>query len=193
MVTSELRDAEQHITHSRQAILNENHFNNKKIDRHIKYIDEKINHYLKDLEENDQAEVTDRKPSAKEINERIKELRERKDIYEGYKKELQGSEKSEISTTDPDARLMGSNNKGVDISYNVQTAVDAKQKLIADYKVTTNCICQLKNTIVFRLPNITFIPFIFIHINVGFIVNFFFIHTKHLQNIIKINPKYRLF
>ena len=115
-----------------------NNFNNKKIDRHIKYIDEKINHYLKDLEENDQAEVTDRKPSAKEINERIKELRERKDIYEGYKKELQESEKSEISTTDPDARLMGSNNKGVDISYNVQTAVDAKYKLIADYKVTTN-------------------------------------------------------
>ena len=97
-----------------------------------------INHYMKDLEENDQVQVIDRKPSAKEINERIKELRERKDIYEGYKKELQESEKSEISTTDPDARLMGSNNKGVDVSYNVQTAVDAKHKLIADYKVTTN-------------------------------------------------------
>jgi len=51
-------------------------------------------------------------------------------------KQLIDSEKNEISTTDPDARLMCNNNNNVDVSYNVQTTVDAKHKLIADFKVT---------------------------------------------------------
>lgn len=115
-----------------------NNFSNKKIDRHIKYIDEKINQYMNDLEENDCIEEVDRKPSAEEIKQRIQELRTRKEIYEGYKAELEESKENELSTMDPDARLMSSNNNGVDVSYNVQATVDAKNKLIADFKVTSN-------------------------------------------------------
>lgn len=33
---------------------------------------------------------------------------------------------------------MCNNNNNVDVSYNIQTTVDAKNKLIADFKVTTN-------------------------------------------------------
>jgi len=51
-------------------------------------------------------------------------------------KKLKETGQNEISTTDPDARLMCNNNNNVDVSYNVQTTVDAKEKLIADFKVT---------------------------------------------------------
>ena len=116
-----------------------NNYNKKKLDRHLKHIDEKIEKYLKELDENDdEEEGIDRKPTAEEIKERIKQLRERKQIYESYQKELEEEGKSEISTTDPDARLMASNNNGLNVSYNVQVAVDAKHKMVTGFEVTNN-------------------------------------------------------
>jgi len=113
-----------------------NNFNEKKLERHIKYLDEKIDEYMKELDESDKNESIDRKPSANEVNKRLQELKERKEKYENMKKTLKESGENEISTTDPDARLMCNNNNNVDVSYNVQTTVDAKNKLIVDFKVT---------------------------------------------------------
>ena len=45
---------------------------------------------------------------------------------------------AEVSTTDPDARLMAVNKNGIEVSYNVQTAVDQKHKLVVDSEVTNN-------------------------------------------------------
>ena len=97
-----------------------NNYSAKKLERHIQYIDEKIDTYLKDLEAGDQAESIDRKPSAEEIQKRIKELRNRKLKYEGYQEQLKNTGENEISTNDPDARLMCNNNNNVDVSYNIQ-------------------------------------------------------------------------
>ena len=58
--------------------------------------------------------------------------------YEEYKKQLEQTGQNEMSTTDPDSRLMCNNNNSVDVSYNVQTTVDSKHKLIVDFKVTQN-------------------------------------------------------
>lgn len=115
-----------------------NNYSGKKLERHIQYIDEKIDTYLQELETGDQAEAADRKPDAEEIQKRIQELRQRKGKYESYQEQLKETDSNEISTTDPDARLMCNNNNNVDVSYNVQTTVDAKHKLVADFKVTTN-------------------------------------------------------
>jgi transposase len=124
-----------------------NNYSEKKLERHIKYIDEKVEKYMQELDEWDDLEADDRKPTADEIKERIKELRERKQEYEGYKEQLKETGAKEISTTDPDARLMCNNNGNVDVSYNVQTTVDARHKLIADFKVTQrpNDIGELDN------------------------------------------------
>jgi transposase len=113
-----------------------NNYSAKKLDRHLKYIDEKIDTYIQELDEGDQAEATDKKPSAEEIQKRIQELKNRKQKYESYQKQLEKNGKNEISTTDPDARLMANNNNNVDVSYNIQTTVDSKHKLIADFKVS---------------------------------------------------------
>jgi transposase len=113
-----------------------NNFSEKKLDRHIKYIDEKIDKYLQELDEGDVNENHDRKPDAGEIKKRIQELKNRKEKYEGYKKQLEEKGENEVSTTDPDARLMCNNNNSVDVNYNVQTTVDAKHNIILDFKVT---------------------------------------------------------
>lgn len=113
-----------------------NNYNKKKIERHKKYIEEKIESYLEELDENDELEKEDRQPSAEEIKKRIEELKNRKTRFEGLEKELEASGQNEISTVDPDARLMNNNNNSVDVAYNVQTTVDAKHKLICDFEVT---------------------------------------------------------
>ena len=112
-----------------------NNYNLKKLDRHLKHLDEKIEGYLKELDDHDQIESPDRQPDAREITERIQQLKDRKEKYQQYRRKLKQSGENEISTTDPDSRLMVNNNH-VEVSYNVQTTVDAKHKLIADFKVT---------------------------------------------------------
>ncbi len=111
-----------------------NNYSQKKIQRHLKYIDEKIKEYLKELDGNDEVEKEDLKLSAEELQEKLDQLKKRKETYEGYAEKLE--EEKEISTTDPDSRLMSNNNNSVEVSYNVQTAVDSKNKLIVDFKVT---------------------------------------------------------
>lgn len=113
-----------------------NNYSAKKLDRHIEYIDKKIDTYMQELDEADQAEACDKKPSVEEIQKRLQELKSRKQKYETYQRQLEKSGQNEISTTDPDARLMANNNNNVDVCYNVQTTVDSKHKLIADFKVS---------------------------------------------------------
>ena len=113
-----------------------NNYSAKKLERHIKYIDEKIDKYMQEMDEGDTAETSDRKPDTNEIRERLQELKNRKQKYEEYKTHLEKNGENEISTTDPDARLMCNNNNNVDVSYNVQTTVDSKHKLIVDFKVS---------------------------------------------------------
>jgi transposase len=115
-----------------------NNFNEKNLNRRLRYIDEKIEHYMSEMDETDECEETSKKPDENEIDNRIKELKRRKALYEGYKQELEDKDIGEISTTDPDARLMAVNNNGVDVCYNVQTVVDSKHKLIVDCNVINN-------------------------------------------------------
>ncbi len=112
-----------------------NNYNLKKLERHLQYLDEKIEGYLQELDDHDQIESPDRQPDAREITQRIQQLKDRKEKYQQYRRKLKQSGQNEISTTDPDSRLM-TNNNHVEVSYNVQTTVDAKHKLIADFKVT---------------------------------------------------------
>lgn len=113
-----------------------NNYSKKKLDRHIKYVDEKIEKYIEELDKTDEAESCNKKPDAKEIQKRLKELKNRRVKYETLKEELKETGKTEISATDPDARLMSNNNNTVDISYNLQAAVDAKNKMFTDFKIT---------------------------------------------------------
>jgi len=115
-----------------------NNFNPKKIKRHVEYLNQRIDEYMASLDQADEAESTLTVPDAVEIKRRIAEYQERKQNYEAMLNEMQTQGINEISTTDPDARMMSANNNGLDLCYNVQTAVDSKHSLIVDCDVINN-------------------------------------------------------
>ena len=113
-------------------------FTKKKLKDRLERIDEKIKEYLKELDKMDAEEdKVEKKKSAEDIQRIIKELRERKEKYQGYKSELEERRETQISLTDSESRLMPCNGK-MDVCYNVQTAVDSKNKLITEFEVTNN-------------------------------------------------------
>ncbi|MCL2472813.1 MAG: transposase, partial [Treponema sp.] len=66
----------------------------------------------------------------------VNSLRNHKERYQGYADELEKTGEKQKSLTDPDSRLMTSNGMKMDVCYNVQTAVDAENKLIVDFEVS---------------------------------------------------------
>lgn len=118
-----------------------NNFTANKLERHIKYIDEKINGYLNDIAENDKEDKennADKKPTTEDIKKLIEELNQKKLKYEEFKEAIKSGEIDQISTVDADARLMAVNNNGLDVCYNAQSVVDSKHNLIVDCEVTNN-------------------------------------------------------
>lgn len=107
-----------------------NNYNKKKIERHIKYIDEKLNEYTEALSSAD----GDAEKSV--IEQEIQKHKGRREKYEKLEQELDTSEEVQVSTTDPDSRQMIVRNNITEVAYNVQTTVDGKHLLPIDYKVT---------------------------------------------------------
>jgi len=111
-------------------------FTEKQIQKKIESLTEKIEGYLKELDMNDKDESTaGGGKTAGEINQIINNLKGHKERYQGYADELKQTGEKQKSLTDPESRLMYGNGK-TDVCYNVQTAVDAKNKLIAEFEVT---------------------------------------------------------
>lgn len=109
-------------------------FSRKKLDARLLHIDEQIQEYLTKIEETDRQE----EQSTGLAPEKLQKLLERKELYESYKAKLDATGENELSVVDPDARLMGNNRGGVDMAYNVQSAVDSKNDLILEYDVSMN-------------------------------------------------------
>ena len=111
-------------------------FTEKQIKKKIEKITEKIDEYLKALDKHDEEEnKVNRGKTVEEINQIINKLKEHKERYQGYADELKQTGEKQKSLTDSESRLMHGNGK-TDVCYNVQTAVDAKNKLVADFEVT---------------------------------------------------------
>ena len=111
-------------------------FTEKQIQKKIQKITEKIGEYLAELDRNDKEETGAKSgKTAQEINEIISSLKEHQKRYQGYTDELKQTGEKQKSLTDPESRLMHGNGK-TDVCYNVQTAVDAQNKLIVDFEVT---------------------------------------------------------
>ena len=106
-----------------------NNFNQKKIDRHLEYIENKLKEYNEALAEND----GDKKEHAeKEIEKHDK----RKQEYKKLEQQLNETGEVQVSKSDPDSRQMIIRNRITEVAYNVQTTVDAKNCIPIDYKVT---------------------------------------------------------
>jgi transposase len=105
-----------------------NNFNQKKIDRHLEYIENKLSEYEKALAEND--------GDKEEIEQEIKKHNQRKEGYKKLEQQLKESGQPQVSTSDPESRQLITRNNITEVAYNAQTTVDEKHYLPIDYKVT---------------------------------------------------------
>lgn len=99
-------------------------FSEKSLTKKIEHIDEQISQYFSELDENDSA------------NGDIQTLELRKSTYQDMLEHLRNSDETQISTTDPDSRLMDNKKGGLDVAYNIQATVDSKNALVIDQYVT---------------------------------------------------------
>ena len=104
-----------------------NNYNQKKIKRHLDYIEEKTNEYLNQLDVADAKEKTEKITG---IEEKLKRLKENKLKYDTLAKQLEESGETQVSTTDPDSRALLIQGQVVEVSYNTQAAVDEKYKMV---------------------------------------------------------------
>jgi transposase len=108
-----------------------NNFNLKKIERHLVYIDAKLEEYSSILADEDGDAQT-----LTEAHDRIKRHLNQRDKYVEMQRELERGEEVQISTSDPDSRQMITRNQITEVAYNVQSTVDAKHNIPIDFKVT---------------------------------------------------------
>ena len=106
-----------------------NNYNQAKIDRQLDHVSDKIIDYFNEMDQAD-AEQTEN------LAEKILIQAERGLKYDQLQKQLDEQGDGQISTTDPDSRTMILHGSVIEVAYNVQTAVDEKNKLIVHYETT---------------------------------------------------------
>jgi transposase len=110
-------------------------FSEPKLERLIEHFQERIDQFLKLMEEADKEEVEDVSLQKEKLQEVIESLKKKKEEKKSLLNRLKESGESQISLTDPDARRLHSGDGSL-VGYNVQLAIDSGNKLIAAYKVT---------------------------------------------------------
>ena len=111
-------------------------FTQTKIAKRLEQIEASIARYLSELE------TADRQPSTPEIkinrlNGKIAKLKQEIERMKAIGEQLEKSEDTQISLTDPDARSMQGTGKATGtVGYNVQCAVETERHLIVAHEVT---------------------------------------------------------
>ena len=101
----------------------------------IRKADERIEEYLRELDQGDEEEGESKPASVQELNKKIEELKKIREKYKETEEKLKKSGEKQISLTDPDAKLMKTM-QGTHVCYNVQMAVDNKHKMIVAMELT---------------------------------------------------------
>ena len=117
-----------------------NNDNQKKIDKHRQFFEDKATKYLQELDELDKQENTtagDELQLKKEkITQGLAKLKERSIKYDTLQQQLNDTTDKQISTTDADSRSIIIVKNIVEVAYNTQNAVDDKHNLIVHTQAT---------------------------------------------------------
>ena len=108
-----------------------NNFNPSKIERHIAYIDTKLEEYNAALAKED-GDAIEKEIIAKKIQKHTTQ----KQKYIEYQNTIDTTGVTQISTSDPDSRQIMTRNNISEVAYTVQTVVDALHNIPIDFKVT---------------------------------------------------------
>ena len=106
-------------------------YNQAKIDRHLAYIEAKLEEYNTILASEDGDTETKEKAKKK-----IEKHLEHQQKYKELEKQLEESGEVQISTSDPESRQLIVRNMITEVAYNLQSTVDAKNNIPINYEVT---------------------------------------------------------
>jgi len=117
-------------------------FTQSKLKRQIAHLDKEIEAYRQSLDTNDAEETKQRTGGpgdsstgcGSDVGEKMRELMARRERAQADLRELETSDKGQLSKTDPDARLMSKGDQTI-AGYNVQSVVDDKHMLIVASEV----------------------------------------------------------
>jgi len=105
-----------------------NNYSQSKIDRQLSYIEQKTEEYLRQLDQADSLELSEQ--SIQLIQEKLRYFQDNKINYGILQEQLTQSGETQISTTDPDSKALLVQGQVVEVSYNVQAAVDDRHNLV---------------------------------------------------------------
>ena len=106
-------------------------YNQKKIDRHLAYIEAKLDEYNQILSSED-GDAVEKQKAQEKINQHLKH----QEKYQELEKQLEASGEVQISTSDPDSRQLIVRNMITEVAYNLQSTVDAKHNIPINYEIT---------------------------------------------------------
>ena len=104
-----------------------NNYNQNKIERHLDYIDARINEFENAMDQADTQEAKD------ELAAKIVTQNTRKEKYKALEDQIVETGKDQVSTTDPDAQSVVFQRGLTMVGYTIQAAVDAKNKMITHF------------------------------------------------------------
>lgn len=109
------------------------------VPRMIREIDERVERYMRALDECDKKEAKPGALSKEDITGVLDYLNRRKLQLTDALAQIETSGENQICTTDPECRVMKSGD-GIRPCYNVQTAVETENHIIVYYDVTEECV-----------------------------------------------------
>jgi len=110
-----------------------NNYTPQKLKFHIERVEKHIDEYLKQMEAADSAE--DQIVDDRSIEDKITGLKQRLSELKALEVKVNEAPDKQLSTTDPDSRLLKTQGMTRAVCYNVQTAVDTKNHLIVAHEV----------------------------------------------------------
>jgi transposase len=113
---------------------NAKNYSQSKIKKLLEKLDAHIELYLAEMNRSDQKEFS----KGFSLEEQLTNLKQKKAEYQAIQKVMKETGETQISDTDPDSKMTVKAKSKMDVSYNVQTAVDSKNHLIVEYDVTND-------------------------------------------------------
>lgn len=111
------------------------HYSRKKISKMKEIAKSKIKEYFHDISMADESDE-DYEENCDSMRKNIKDLTKKLDYYIELENKMDECGQDEINLTEKDARTVKFGaNQGTDVGYNVQSVVDAKNKLITTFEV----------------------------------------------------------
>lgn len=109
------------------------------VPRMIREIDERVERYMRALDECDKEEAKPGALSKEDIVGVLDYLNRRRRQLTDALDQIESSDENQVCMTDPECRVMKSGD-GIRPCYNVQTAVETENHIIVHYDVTEECV-----------------------------------------------------